>query len=258
MAVDFNIMSIVQRNIMTPQEQAQSLFLRPTRNPEVTPVDDPTFTSIAVVPKPYKASTYGVPQEPKLQQDLLYERPSLQRPTSMPKFEVTIDEPSKEPETSFKKETPKTDLNKGSLDETNLLDTNRTTNNKKVTEDYSISNYNNPGNIEVSNINWEGLVKDKSYGPNNRFAVFKTPQDGINALRKDLTTKLKRFDGDLLAMIKQYAPSNENDVKKYLKVVQESAGVKDVYTMDDLDNIVKGFIRMENNPSLAKKYIDLL
>lgn len=233
MAVDFNIMSLVQRNIMTPQEQAQSLFLRPTRNPEVTPVDDPTFTSIAVVPKPYKASTYGVPQEPKLQQDLLYERPSLQRPTSMPKFEVTIDEPSKEPETSFEKETPKT-------------------------EDYSISNYNNPGNIEVSNINWEGLVKDKSYGPNNRFAVFKTPQDGINALRKDLTTKLKRFDGDLLAMIKQYAPSNENDVKKYLKVVQESAGVKDVYTMDDLDNIVKGFIRMENNPSLAKKYIDLL
>ena len=78
MAVDFNIMSIVQRNMMTPQEQAQSLFLRPTRNPEVTPVANPTFTPIAVVPKPYKASTYGVPQEPKLQQELLYERPSLQ------------------------------------------------------------------------------------------------------------------------------------------------------------------------------------
>ena len=78
MAVDFNIMSIVQRNMMTPQEQAQSLFLRPTRNPEVTPVDDPTFTPIAVVPKPYEASTYGVPQEPKLQQELLYERPPLQ------------------------------------------------------------------------------------------------------------------------------------------------------------------------------------
>ena len=78
MAVDFNIMSLVQRNMMTPQEQAQSLFLRPTRNPEVTPVADPTFTPIAVVPKPYKASTYGVPQEPKLQQDLLYERPPLQ------------------------------------------------------------------------------------------------------------------------------------------------------------------------------------
>jgi hypothetical protein len=78
MAVDFNIMSIVQRNMMTPQEQAQSLFLRPTRNPEVTPVADPTFTPIAVVPKPYEASTYGVPQEPKLQQELLYERPPLQ------------------------------------------------------------------------------------------------------------------------------------------------------------------------------------
>ena len=78
MAADFNIMSIVQRNMMTPQEQAQSLFLRPTRNPEATPVADPTFTPIAVIPKPYEASTYGVPQEPKLQQELLYERPPLQ------------------------------------------------------------------------------------------------------------------------------------------------------------------------------------
>ena len=77
-AADFNVMSIVQRNMMTPQEQAQSLFLRPTRNPEVTPVADPTFTPIAVIPKPYEASTYGVPQEPKLQQELLYERPPLQ------------------------------------------------------------------------------------------------------------------------------------------------------------------------------------
>ena len=188
----------------------------------------------------------------------------LQRPTSLPKFEVTVDEPttikdsSKETPTEYEASTYKTDLDKGKLDETNLLNTDRATDNKKVVEDYSISNYNNPGNIELTDIKWDGLVKGKSYGPNNRFAVFKTPQDGINALRKDLTTKLKRFDGDLLAMIKKYAPSNENDVKKYLKVVQESAGVKDVYTMDDLDSIVKGFIRMENKASLANKYIDLL
>ena len=188
----------------------------------------------------------------------------LQRPTSLPKFEVTVDEPttiedsSKETPTEYEASTYKTDLDKGKLDETNLLNTDRATDNKKVVEDYSISNYNNPGNIELTDINWDGLVKGKSYGPNNRFAVFKTPQDGINALRKDLTTKLKTFDGDLKAMIKKYAPSNENDVKKYLKVVQESAGVKDVYTMDDLDNIVKGFIRMENKASLANKYIDLL
>ena len=59
-------------------------------------------------------------------------------------------------------------------------------------------------------------------------------------------------------MIEEYAPASENDVDKYLKTVQESAGVKDVYTKDDLKNIMKGFIRMENKPELAKKYIELL
>ena len=40
-----------------------------------------------------------------------------------------------------------------------------------------------------------------------------------------------------------------------MKVVQQTAGVKDIYTEADLDNIVKGFIRMENKKELADKYI---
>ena len=123
--------------------------------------------------------------------------------------------------------------------------------------DTSISEFNNPGNIEAG-IGFDGEIEGEGYGPNKRFAKFKTPQLGIRALKLDLTTKLRRFNGDLAAMINQYAPPSENDTGQYLKVVQQYAGVKDKYTDADLDNIVKGFIRMENKKELAEKYIKLM
>ena len=123
--------------------------------------------------------------------------------------------------------------------------------------DFSISKFNNPGNIERG-IGWDGEVEGKGYGKNERFAVFKTPEAGLRALKMDLTTKLNRHKGNLRAMIAQYAPSTENDVEEYLKVVQQYAGVKDVYTEDDINNIVKGFIVMENTRELADKYIERL
>ena len=123
--------------------------------------------------------------------------------------------------------------------------------------DTSISEFNNPGNIEAG-IGFDGEIEGEGYGPNKRFAKFKTPQLGIRALKLDLTTKLRRFNGNLAAMINQYAPPSENDTGQYLKVVQQYAGVKDKYTDADLDNIVKGFIRMENKKELAEKYIKLM
>ena len=77
-------------------------------------------------------------------------------------------------------------------------------------------------------------------------------------MKIDINTKLNRFNGDLRKVIEQYAPSSENDVDKYLQVVQKTAGIKDKYTEKDLDNIVKGFIRMENKKELANKYIKLI
>ena len=123
--------------------------------------------------------------------------------------------------------------------------------------DTSISEFNNPGNIEAG-IGFDGEIEGEGYGPNKRFAKFKTPQLGIRALKLDLTTKLRRFNGDLAAMINQYAPPSENDTGQYLKVVQQYAGVKDKYTDADLDNIVKGFIRMEKKKELAEKYIKFM
>lgn len=118
--------------------------------------------------------------------------------------------------------------------------------------------YNNPGNIKKSSIVWNGETI-KGYGDNDEFTTFETPEAGIRALTKDLTSKLKEFDGDLKAMISKYASEEDgNDVKKYLQVVQKSAGKKYKYTEADIENIVKGFIRMENKKELADHYISIM
>ena len=60
-------------------------------------------------------------------------------------------------------------------------------------------------------------------------------------------------------MISKYAPEKDgNDVKKYLQVVQKTAGKKYRYTEADLQNIVIGFIRMEKKKELADHYISIM
>jgi hypothetical protein len=208
-------------------KQAQGLLQRPTTSPrQPEPIGKKTVVEEAVtspvepeqpIEEMSEAVTTAVSEEPKIiEKEIINEKPTVEFDSS----------------------------------NTNVKSS------KKVITDYSISQYNNPGNIEQG-IKWEGLAEG-GYGPNQRFAIFTTPEAGIRALKKDLTTKLNRYNGDLRKMIEQYAPESENDVQRYLEVVQQTAGVKDVYTEEDLDNIVKGFIRMENKKELADKYISLM
>ena len=119
------------------------------------------------------------------------------------------------------------------------------------------SEYNNPANLEKTSIKWDGET-GKTYS-NGRFTTFDTPEAGIAAMTKDLTTKLKDFNGDLKSMINKYAPElTQKELKNYMQVVQKTAGKKYKYTMDDIDNIVKGFIRMENKKELADYYINIM
>ena len=120
----------------------------------------------------------------------------------------------------------------------------------------SPTKHNNPGNIKKTDIKWDGEGKE-GYG--DGFTSFDTPEAGIAAMTKDLTTKLDRHGGDLKKMIAEYAPAADgNDVKKYLQVVQKTAGKKYKYTKDDIENIVKGFIRMENKKGTADYYINIM
>ena len=115
--------------------------------------------------------------------------------------------------------------------------------------------YNNPGNIERSGDKWYGMVEDKGYGKNERFAVFDTPQLGVRAMMKDLRTKINTFDGNLEEIIKKYAPSSENDTNAYIANVKKIIGNKDIVTEKDLKSLAKAVITVENSPKMRDYYL---
>jgi len=77
----------------------------------------------------------------------------------------------------------------------------------------------------------------------------------IRAIAKDITTKIKRFDGNLLNIINQYAPDNENDTKTYYNFVKNKVG-KNIVSEKDLPAIVQAIIIMENQPGIAEQYLN--
>ena len=113
----------------------------------------------------------------------------------------------------------------------------------------------NPGNIEAGQ-DFEG---ETGTYKNGRFAWFESPEAGLRAMKMDLTKKLNDFDGNLPAMIDKYAPKEDgNDTAAYLKVVQQYAGKKKVYSPSDLDNIMRGFIAMENTAARKNFYFKII
>ena len=113
----------------------------------------------------------------------------------------------------------------------------------------------NPGNIEAGQ-DFEG---ETGTYKNGRFAWFESPEAGLRAMKMDLTKKLNDFDGNLPAMIDKYAPKEDgNDTAAYLKVVQQYAGKKKVYSSEDINNIMKGFIAMENTAARKNFYFKII
>ena len=113
-----------------------------------------------------------------------------------------------------------------------------------------MSEYNNPANIE-SGQGYAGETGE-TYGRDDRprkFSVFDSPQMGVRALARDLKTKTKRHDGDVLKMMAQFAPAFENPTHNYTKHVVNTLGGKtkiDKNNHDDIKRMMKGIIEFEN------------
>ena len=118
-------------------------------------------------------------------------------------------------------------------------------------EQQPITDFNNPGNIEIG----QGYAGETGETYADRFSTFDSPQMGIRAIAKDITTKIKRFDGNLLNIINQYAPNNENDTQTYYNFVKNKVG-KTKVSEKDVPAIVEAIIRMENQPEIAEQYLN--
>ena len=86
---------------------------------------------------------------------------------------------------------------------------------------------NNPGNLR------EGVVSKRNaqIGQAGGFAVFSDYKTG-HAAHVDLLTNVYG-DKDLAGLIEKYAPSSENNTKKYLKFLRQETGVHDKRKIKD-------------------------
>lgn len=81
---------------------------------------------------------------------------------------------------------------------------------------------NNPGNIRRSAIPWEGKVT----GSDAEFETFATPEHGVRALEKNLSTYQSKYGLDTpREIINRWAPPTENDTSAYVTAVATALGV---------------------------------
>ena len=111
--------------------------------------------------------------------------------------------------------------------------------------------FNNPGNIEIG----QGYAGETGKKYAERFAVFDSKEMGIRALALDLKTKIKRHNGSISEIIKEYAPSSENDTASYIKFVEKKLGKKEI-TVDDIAELTKAIILRENKKNIANLYLE--
>lgn len=120
--------------------------------------------------------------------------------------------------------------------------------------------YNNPGNIRPGQ-GYAGETGEFYYDKNGEpYVIFDSPELGLRAMFVDLRSKIKEFDGDIKSIVNKYAPpQDDNPTSSYVDFVISSLG-KDKVTESDLSKIVSSFVKFENKPDVAKKYLkkDLL
>lgn len=116
---------------------------------------------------------------------------------------------------------------------------------------------NNPGNIILGPVKWQGEVE----GTDPKYASFTTPEDGIRALGKNLLAYGERGLTTVDAIVNRWAPSVENDTRAYIATVAKDLGVDPQQPLNLRDrkvltNLATSIIKAENGKAAASAYTD--
>ena len=80
-------------------------------------------------------------------------------------------------------------------------------------------------NFNPGNLNFAGQAgATRETGPGGRFAVFRTMEEGIHALSRQLQIYGSRGNDTIKGIISMYAPANENNTKNYIQSVVKKLG----------------------------------
>lgn len=119
------------------------------------------------------------------------------------------------------------------------------------------SRNNNPGNIRISDNNWEGQV-----GDDGEFVRFASPEHGVRALGKNLITYRNKGVVTVNQIISRWAPKKDgNDTEGYIKFVSGKMGVDpnvpiDVTDINTLKSITTAIMQQEGNHSISGEQVD--
>lgn len=106
---------------------------------------------------------------------------------------------------------------------------------------------NNPGNIEDSGTNWQGLDEPRNDG---RFLRFVDPIYGIRAMARVLDTYATKHNLNTVGgIIQRWAPSHENNSAAYAAFVADRLGVRATDRIDVIERrpeLIAAMIEMEN------------
>lgn len=115
---------------------------------------------------------------------------------------------------------------------------------------------NNPGNLNY--VGQAGAAREA--GPNGRFAVFRTAEEGLAALANQLRLYAHRGIRTIRDIIGKFAPPGENNTQAYIASVSRSLGVSATSSIDVNDprvmqGLMNAIIRVENgrNPYSAEQ-----
>lgn len=115
---------------------------------------------------------------------------------------------------------------------------------------------NNPGNLNY--VGQEGATKED--GPNGRFAVFRSAEEGLRALANQLRMYGSRGINSVRAIISKFAPPSENNTQAYIGSVSKGLGIGADAALDlndprVLQGLMGAIIKVENgkNPYSAEQ-----
>ena len=105
---------------------------------------------------------------------------------------------------------------------------------------------NNPGNIRHGQ-KWQGLAPQQ---PDKSFATFTSPEYGIRAIAKVITSYDTKYGiRTVRGIINRWAPPNENDTDAYVNAVADSLGVdpdEDIAVENHMAELVAAIVKHEN------------
>ncbi len=116
---------------------------------------------------------------------------------------------------------------------------------RNVIEDIRGIRNKNPGNIERGNDVWLGMSDNQS---DSRFVVFDSPEYGIRAMKRILTSYANRGLVTIEDIISTWAPSVENDTNSYINSVSKRIGIEPDQPLTDADypQLIAAIIHHEN------------